>query len=113
LTLSGRKFLAVAVLVVAPLALLGYFLGWWHLLSLPELGLLARKIVGPMAICPPIGCETLQEAALQLTPFRQEDYQAGLWPHEDIVGKVRLIISKNIGMPFEAIREEGRFSDLL
>ena len=66
-----------------------------------------------MAIYPPIGCQTLQEAALQLTPFRKEDYQAGLWPHEDIAGKVRLVICEAIGMPFEAVKEESRLSELI
>jgi len=113
LTLSSRFFLAVAVIVVAPLALLGYFFGWSYLISLPELGLLARKITRPMAICPPIGCQTLQEAALQLTPFRKQDYHAGLWPREDIAGKIRLVISEATNLPFETIKEERRLSELL
>jgi hypothetical protein len=113
LTLSSRVFLAAALIVMAPVALLAYFLNWTVVLSLAELGLLARKVTRPLAIYPPIGCETVQEAVLHLTPFRQEDYKAGLWPREDIAAKVRWITARAAGLPFETVTNETRLLDIL
>ena len=76
------------------------------------LGLLARKVTRPLTIHPPIGCETMQEAALHLTPFRHEDYKAGLWPREDIAARVRWILARELHIPFEAITEKTSLADL-
>jgi hypothetical protein len=112
LTLSGRGFLAAAFIVLAPVALLAYLFDWSFVFSVAELGILARKITRPLAIHPPIGCETMQEAALQLTPFRHEDYKAGLWPREDIAAKVRWVVSYSLRMPFEEVTEETSLANL-
>src|SRR5262249_42521581 len=93
LTLSTRLFLTAAFIVLTPVALLAYFVSWSFLFSVAELGLIAHKVTRPLAIHPPIGCETMQEAALHLTPFRKEDYEAGLWSHEEIAAKVRWVVS--------------------
>jgi len=66
----------------------------------------------PLAVNPPIGCETIQEAVLQLTRFKVEDYKAGLWPSELIGARVRQIIAASSGVPFQAIKSETRFIDL-
>jgi hypothetical protein len=112
LMLSSRVFLAAAFIVLAPVALLAHFFSWSFVFSVAELGLLAHKVTRPLAIHPPIGCETMQEAALQLTPFRQEDYKAGLWPREDIAAKVQLIVARELGIQFEAITAETSLANL-
>jgi hypothetical protein len=56
-----------------------------------------------MAIHPPVGCETVQEAVLHLTRFKIKDYKAGLWPSADLAAKVRQIFSQHSGVPFASI----------
>jgi hypothetical protein len=114
LRLSGKALLLIVFLVLAPvLALYVAVRSWTALFSLAELSFLARRITRPWAIHPPHGCETVREAALQLAPFSRQDYQNGLWPRKDIADKVRLIVARAAGVPFESITEETRFSDLL
>jgi hypothetical protein len=113
LQLSSRALFLIVVLVLAPVLALYVVLSWTALFSLAELSFLARKVARPWAIHPPRGCETVREAALQLAPFSRQDYQAGLWPRKDIADKVRLIVARAAGVPFESITEETRFSDLL
>ena len=67
----------------------------------------------PLAVKPPIACETVHEAVLRLTPFRREDYQAGLRPREELAAKVRLIISEATGVPFAEIHQIHRPDGLL
>jgi hypothetical protein len=66
----------------------------------------------PLAIHAPVGCETVEEAVLQLTPFRVEDYKAGLWPRETLAAKVRQIVATSSGVSFQAIQSETRWGDL-
>jgi hypothetical protein len=66
----------------------------------------------PLAVRPSLGCETIREAVLHVTPFRRVDYEAGLWPRADISAKVRLIIACAAGVPFDRVREDTRFTDL-
>jgi hypothetical protein len=81
-------------------------------LCLIELIWIARKLTRPWAISPPIGCETVQEAALCITSFRQNDFRAGLWPREDISAKVRWILAQRLGIPFQEIADETKIADL-
>src|SRR5262249_27100351 len=106
--------LAALLIVLGPLAFLGILLkGWLMLLSLPELGMLVYKLTRPFAIHARIGCETVHEAVLQLTPFERTDYLAGLWSSEDIAAKVRLEIAEALNVPFASITNETRLCDLM
>jgi hypothetical protein len=114
LRLSGKALFLIVFLVLAPvLALYVALKSWTALFSIAELSFLARRIARPWAIHLPRGCETVREAALQLAPFSHEDYLAGLWPRKDIADKVRLIVARAAGVPFESVTEETRFDDLL
>ena len=86
---------------------------WSALVAMVDLSWTAHKFTRPLAVFPPIACETVREAVLRSTPFRHEDCQAGLWPREDIAAKVRLILSESTGVPFAEIREDTRLTDLL
>src|SRR5262249_6458769 len=111
LALSAYVRLVVTLLVLLPVALVAYaWSNWTVLLSLGELGLLARRLTRPWAIYPPFGCETVQEAVVQLTPFTHADYQAGLWPREEIAAKVRWIVAEVTGVPFEKVTEQTRLN---
>jgi hypothetical protein len=74
-------------------------------LSAIEISVLVYRLLRPLAIRAPRGCETVREAALHLTPFSPVDYKAGLWPHEDIVDKVRQIVAEVYGLRFEEVDE--------
>jgi hypothetical protein len=109
---AGVVFLA-ALLISAAVAFVALFLRTWSaLLVLLDWSWLARKLTQPLAVHPPVACETVREAVLHLTPFRREDYQAGLWPREELAAKVRLIISKAAGVPFAQIRDDSKLCDL-
>lgn len=113
LHLPASVGLLVAILVLLPVALAAFALkNWTVLLSLGELGLLARRITRPWATQPPIGCETVQEAVILLTPFTRADYQAGLWPQEEIAAKVRRIVAQATGVPFAEITDQTRLDDI-
>jgi len=113
LTLSGPVFILVAAVVMFPAWLIVLTVkGWTALFSLAELVLLSHKVTRPLAIHPPLGCETVHEAVLELTPFRHEDYQAGLWPPEEITAKVRQMVAEVAGVSFEEIRPETRLCEL-
>jgi hypothetical protein len=109
LELSPRVFLLAALMVLAPVLLLAFAQkNAAILLSVTELGLLARRITRPLAVHPPRGCETVREAVLRLTPFDTRDYKAGLWPPEDIADRVRLLIAEVANLPFESVKRESR-----
>jgi hypothetical protein len=113
LELSGLVFWLTAVFVVFPLLLVGVILKTWAVVfSLPELGLLARRITRPLAIDTPTGL-TVYEVAVALTPFARVDYKAGLWPAKAIADKVRLIIAAGAGVPFDEVRPDTRLADLI
>lgn len=95
----------VAVLVLA-------LRTWTALLTLIDLSWAARIVTRSLAVKPPIACETVHEAVLRLNPFRREDYQAGLWPRQELAAKVRLIISEATGIPFAEIHEDTKLADL-
>lgn len=86
---------------------------WQAILSGVELALFTRRVTRPLAVHPPLGCETLREAAIRATPFSQPDYHAGLWPHEDIADKVRLIIAEACNIPVSSIQDDTNLVDLL
>ncbi|OAI45602.1 hypothetical protein AYO44_12730 [Planctomycetaceae bacterium SCGC AG-212-F19] len=114
LTLSGPVFILVVTVVMFPAWLIVLTVkGWTAIFSLAELVLLSHKVTRPLAIHSPIGCETVEEAVLQSTPFRHEDYRAGLWPPEDIASKVRLMVAKAAGVSFATITPQTRLCDLL
>ena len=73
---------------------------------------LLTRVNEELAIYSPAGCETVQEAVLDLTPFRFEDYKAGLWPPEEIGAKVRHIISEHSGVSFDEIKNDSRWGEL-
>jgi len=99
--------------VLVPVIMLACILrNWSILLSLAELSVLARRVTRPWAVQPPVACETVREATLHLTPFTREDYQAGLWPREEVAAKVRWIVSRAVGVPFESVTDETQFLDL-
>jgi hypothetical protein len=102
-------FAISALLVFAPVVLLALSLRTWSVvLSLIELSWVAHRLTRPLAVHPPIGCETVRELVLGWTPFRHEDYRAGLWPQEEIAAKVRLIISRAAGVPFADIKNDTK-----
>jgi hypothetical protein len=112
LRLSSRVLVAIALVVLFPVALLGVLFSWSIVLCLAELHLLAYKVTRPWAIHPPMGCETPHEAAVHVTPFRMEDYRAGLWSHEEIGAKVRLVICRCLDIPYASIHEGTRLADI-
>jgi hypothetical protein len=72
--------------VVGPIALLMMtFRKASIILSAIEISVLVYRLLRPLAVRMPRGCETVREAALHLTPFTAADYKAGLWPHEDVL----------------------------
>lgn len=101
----------VVSLIVALLVLSSRI--WSALATLVDLSWGAKKLTRPWAVHPPIACETVREAVLRLTPFRREDYLAGLWPREDMAAKVRLIIAEVAEVPFAEIRGDTRLFDLI
>lgn len=113
LELASETFFAVAIVVLAPLGLLAYFIQWSFLLTVAEVSFVARKVTRPWAVHPPLGCQTIRQAAIALTPFALQDYRAGLWPREEIADKVRLALAMALAVPFESVTEETRFLDLL
>lgn len=113
LTLSGPVLIVVVTIILFPAWLIILTVkGWMALFSLAELVVLSHKVTRPLAIHPPIGCETVHEAVLELTPFRHEDYRAGLWPPEEIGAKVRLIVAEATGMPFATITPQTKLVDV-
>ena len=112
LKLSPPVFWTLTVFVLTPLLLLAFVLKTWAIFfSLPELSLLLHKLTRRFAIHPPKHL-TVYEAALSLTPFRHEDYKAGLWPAEDIADKVRLVIAVSTGAPFDSLCGKTRIAEL-
>ena len=110
---SPGLVLVVMVLVLAPVALLVLSLRDWAIgLCVIELAFVAVRLTRRWAIHPPIGCETVLEALLQLRPFRREDYRAGRWPREEIAAKVRFIVARCAGLPFDAIKDETSLAEL-
>jgi len=65
--------------------------------------MLSYRLTRPLAVHPPVYCETVLEAALYLTPFKQVDFKAGLWPQEEIAAKVRMIIACSAGVRFQDV----------
>jgi hypothetical protein len=113
LRLSQPVVVAAAIAVLIPLTVLAAVRkSWLVYLGLFELGWLARKLTRPWAIYPPNGCETVLEAVLHVTPFRGDDYRAGLWSRDDIATKVRWIFSKQLGIPFAAIKDDTPIADI-
>lgn len=113
LELSGPAFLFAAAMLLLPVGLLALLFRTWSVfLGLGNAYRLARKATRPWAIHPAHGCETIQEAVLYITPFKPEDYRAGLWPPEDIAAKVRQVIASTLGIPFDRITNEIRFIDI-
>ena len=74
--------------------------------------LLSYFLTRPFAVHPQPGCETVREAVFYVTPFRRADYEAGLWPREDLAIKVRSIIADALGLPLVNVREESRLVEL-
>lgn len=112
LQVSGAVFWTMTLFVLIPLSLAALIVKSGAVfLSLPELALLFRKLSRRFAVHPRKHL-TLYEAAVELTPFNLEDYQAGLWPAEEVANKVRLIIADSTGTAFESIRPETRIADL-
>ena len=112
LSLPSRIFLEAACVVLAPVALLVLLVNWSFVCTAVELYIWAQRVTRPLATQVPAGCKTVQEAVLHLTPFRREDYEAGLWPREAIALKVRLLCAKVTGLPLESVKDETRLTDL-
>lgn len=103
-------FWVAACAVLAPLAWLRLEAA---LLLLFKLGSLARWLTKPLAVHPPPGCETVYEAAVQLTPFRRAEYDSGRWSPEEIGDKVRMIFAEVSGTSFAKVTRESRILDLM
>lgn len=67
----------------------------------------------PFAIEFPASCETMREAVLRVTHFTQTDFEAGLWPEEELSAKVRMIVADAVGRPFREVTEDSRLIDLV
>jgi hypothetical protein len=108
LGLSKRVLLVALALVVGPVLLLALALRTASVvLSMIELGVLSYRLTRPLAVHPPVYCETVPEAALYSTPFKMTDYKAGLWPPEEIAAKVRLIIAQAAGVRFQDASDDS------
>jgi hypothetical protein len=112
LGLTSGAFLGVAFVVLAPLALLAFLVHWSVLLSLAEISMLARWVTRPWAVHPPDDCQTIREAAISITPFRLDDYRAGLWPREEIAAKVRMLVARTACVPLSSVKDDSRLMDL-
>ncbi|MBI3411050.1 MAG: hypothetical protein HY040_22175 [Planctomycetes bacterium] len=113
LQLSGRVFMLFASLVFLSAVVLCHVCHWSFAFCVVELGAITRKAARPWATYPPYGCETLHEAALQLTRFDLADYRKGLWSFDEIKGKIRLILCDACNLPFDSIRGSTRIQDLV
>lgn len=112
LVLSNKIFWVATAAVLAPVLLLVSLLSWTCAFSLIELIMTARRVTRPLAVYPPAGCQSVQEAVLRLTRFHMSDYRNGLWSKEDIAIKVRSIISYSLGLPLEKVTPQTRLLDL-
>jgi hypothetical protein len=113
LRLSPRAFLIAATLVLTPVLLLVLSQRRWSLiLSLLELAVIAHRWTRPLAIYPPLCCETIQQLVIHLTRFVIEDYKAGLWTHEEIAARVRQILAESAGVPVESVTSDTRLEKL-
>jgi hypothetical protein len=110
LRLPSRVVLASTCIVLAPVALLVLLINWSFAFTAVELYIWARRITRPMAVEVPAGCQTVQEAVLQLTPFRRQDYMAGLWPREAIALRVRMLFARAAGVPLQVRRGPQQLS---
>lgn len=113
LQLPTFVFLAIAIVVVAPIGIFAFLISWSFLISIAEVSILARWLTRPWAVRPPQGCKTIREAAIEITSFRLEDYHAGLWPREAISAKIRHQIAAVANVPFDAVKEDTNLVDLL
>jgi hypothetical protein len=112
LILCGRGWLLV-LLQLLFLLVLWELLGNGLLFFFIEIITIIRIVTRPYAIVPPPGYETIERAAVNLTRFNMEQYRAGLWTHDDIAAKVRLIVAEVSGMPFDEITDETNLIELL
>jgi hypothetical protein len=66
------------------------------------------------AIHPPLSLlsQTVRELALSITHFTRQDYDAGLWPSQDIHDKVRAIIAESTGVPLSSVKADTKWTDL-
>ncbi len=102
----------VAFLVVAHVAALVFLFNWTAIFNAIVLGLLGRSATRPLAVHPPRGCRTIEEAVVCITPFSREDYKAGLWPPEAIAAKVRWLVAWEALLPMDAVTDETRLKDV-
>jgi hypothetical protein len=113
LNLSCDIFIIMAFVILEPVLVIGLLLGWRTMvLSFIGLSLLAHRLTRPLAIHPPIGCETVQELVMHMTRVVLEEYKAGLWTHGEIAAKVRQFFAEEAGVPVRDIKEDTRLLDL-
>jgi len=113
LRLANPVIFVVALIVLLPVTVLAILTkNRFLFLCLFEFFWIARRLTRAWAIVPPIGCETVQEAILCIASFHQIDFQAGLWPREDISAKVRWILAERLGIPFSEITDETKIADI-
>ena len=75
-------------------------------------GWLTWRSTHHLAVHPPIECNTVYEAAVHATPFRRQDYEAGLWSLADLSVKIRATIALSSGRSLESVQPESKLVDL-
>ncbi|MCI0459135.1 MAG: hypothetical protein L0Z62_19435 [Gemmataceae bacterium] len=108
---ESRRNLLRVLRVAGSLAL---WLWWWPalLLALP-LGVVVYRLSRPRAVVFPAYVKTVGELALYLTPYRDHREGGCRWTDEEVAAKVRMVVADWAGLPFEEVRPETKFADLM
>jgi len=82
------------------------------LLALP-VGVVVYWISRPRAVEFPLCVKTVGELAVYLTSYRDHRDSGYRWTDEEVAAKVRMIIADWAGLPFDAVRPETTFEELI
>jgi hypothetical protein len=79
------------------------------LVAFAPLGLLGACISRPLAVHPPEQFSTIRQTIMHQFPGRPAGNPIATWTRAEIADKVRLIVSENLGVNLEDVREESSF----
>jgi hypothetical protein len=90
------------------------WLRWWPalVLALP-LAVLFYRLSRHRAVEFPACVKTVGELALYLTPYRDQREGGCRWTDEEVAAKVRMVVADWAGLPFEEVRPEMTFEELI
>ena len=67
----------------------------------------------PWAVHFPNHLTTVGQMVLVMTPFREHRHSSYRWTRNEIAFKVRLIVAESFGAPFDRVRPESTFEELM